>query len=84
MLTTAVTRSCSGGVEIGYAPSVIWMTSYLHIMGICIAEVQVGTASQPRRLGLTAVAESARRALFMIRGSVPFSQSLRRAYGHEL
>jgi len=68
---------------------VVSLTSYLHIMGLCTAEVPVGTASQPdgaaslgqwpRQLGLRAVAQSARHAfhtLFMIQGSIPLSQSL--------
>ena len=81
ILPTAVVLSCSGGVAIRYVLPVLWMTSYLHIMGVCTAEVPVGTASQPgsaarllgqwprQQLGLRAVAESGHRAfhaLFMI------------------
>jgi len=80
---------------------VVSLTSYLHIqyntkfvkrhvaVGLCTAEVPVGTASQPdgaaslgqlpRQLGLRAVAQSARHGfhtLFMIQGSIPLSQSL--------
>ena len=47
MLPMAVARSSSASVAIRYAFPVLWMTSYLHIMGICTSEVPVRTAGQP-------------------------------------
>jgi len=71
MLPIAVARS-SAGVVIRCVLPVLSMTSYLHIMGICTAQMPVGAVSLPdcaasqgqwpRWLGLRAVAESACRA----------------------
>jgi len=47
MLPMAVALSSSASVAIRYAFPVLWMTSYLHIMGIYTSEVPVRTAGQP-------------------------------------
>jgi len=47
ILPIAVAWSSSAGAAIHYVLLVLWVTSYLHILRICTAEVPVGTASQP-------------------------------------
>jgi len=43
----AMARSSSAGVAIRYVLLVLWVKSYLYIMGICTVEVLVGRTNQP-------------------------------------